>query len=50
MPTLEPKGLIPLSEPVISGNEWSYIKDCLDTGWISTVGTYVTRFEEVIAS
>ncbi len=50
MPTLEPKGLISLSEPVISGNEWCYIKDCLDTGWVSTVGTYVTRFEEVIAN
>jgi len=50
MPSFKSKDLIPLSEPVISGNEWSYIKDCLDTGWISTVGTYVTRFEEVIAS
>jgi perosamine synthetase len=50
MPSFKSENLIPLSEPVISGNEWSYIKDCLDTGWISTVGTYVTRFEEVIAS
>ena len=50
MPSFKSEDLIPLSEPVISGNEWSYIKDCLDTGWISTVGTYVTRFEEVIAS
>ena len=50
MTTLEPKGLISLSEPVISGNEWRYIKDCLDTGWVSTVGTYVTRFEEAIAN
>ena len=50
MPTLEPKGLISLSEPVISGNEWRYIKDCLDTGWVSTVGEYVTRFEEVVAN
>ncbi|MAG68703.1 MAG: aminotransferase DegT [Acidobacteria bacterium] len=50
MLTPEPKGLIALSEPVISGNEWLYIKDCLDTGWVSTVGAYVTRFEEAVAS
>lgn len=40
---------IPLSEPVISGNEWKYIKECLDTGWVSSVGSYVTRFEEMTA-
>ncbi|HHT9160156.1 MAG TPA: LegC family aminotransferase [Candidatus Brocadiaceae bacterium] len=40
---------IPLSEPVISGNEWKYIKECLDTGWVSSVGNYVTRFEEMVA-
>lgn len=40
---------IPLSEPVISGNEWKYIKECLDTGWVSSVGSYVTRFEETVA-
>ena len=39
-----------MSEPVISGNEWRYIKDCLDTGWVSTVGAYVTRFEEAVAN
>jgi len=42
--------LIPLSEPEISGNEWKYVKDCLDTGWVSSVGGYVTRFEEMIAN
>ena len=50
MPSIEYERLIPLSEPFISGNEWKYIKDCLDTGWVSTVGTYVTRFEEAIAN
>lgn len=43
------KNIIPLSEPEISGNEWKYIKDCLDTGWVSSVGSYVTRFEEMVA-
>lgn len=40
---------IPLSQPVIIGNEWKYIKDCLDSGWVSSAGDYVTRFEEVVS-
>ncbi|MBE7495906.1 MAG: LegC family aminotransferase [Verrucomicrobiaceae bacterium] len=40
---------IPLSAPHLSGNEWTYIKDCLDTGWVSSVGAYVTRFENDLA-
>ncbi|MFN0080368.1 MAG: LegC family aminotransferase [Prosthecobacter sp.] len=40
---------IPLSAPHLSGNEWKYIKDCLDTGWVSSVGAYVTRFEHELA-
>ena len=41
--------VIPLSEPAITGNEWKYIKECLDTGWISSVGSYVNRFEKMVA-
>ena len=41
--------VIQLSSPVISGNECEYIRDCLDTGWVSSVGSYVSRFEEVVA-
>jgi len=37
--------MIPLSVPHISGNEWTYIKDCLDRGWVSSVGKYVDKFE-----
>ena len=40
--------MIPLSVPHIRGNEWKYIKECLDTEWVSSVGKYVTRFEEDI--
>lgn len=39
-----------LSGPNISGNEWKYVKDCLDTGWVSSVGAYVTQFEEMVAA
>lgn len=41
--------MIPLSVPNISGNEWKYVKDCLDTGWISSVGSYVNEFEKKFA-
>ena len=41
---------IPLCVPEIRGNEWCYIKDCLDTGWVSSVGSYVDRFEQMVAA
>ena len=41
--------MILLSGPNIAGNEWKYIKDCLDTGWVSSVGSYVTQFENMLA-
>ncbi|MCG2613990.1 LegC family aminotransferase [Terrimonas sp. NA20] len=41
--------LIPLSLPNMAGNEWKYVKDCLDTGWISSVGSYVNQFEQMVA-
>jgi perosamine synthetase len=33
----------------MAGNEWKYIKDCLDTGWVSSVGAYVDQFEKMSA-
>jgi len=36
---------VALHEPVFQGNEWANLKDCLDTGWVSSVGSYVDRFE-----
>ncbi len=41
--------MIPLSIPSLNGNEWKYIKECLDTNWVSSVGSYVTLFEEKVA-
>lgn len=38
-------GFKPLHEPRFAGNEWTYVKDCLDTGWVSSAGKYVERFE-----
>ena len=37
---------IPVSEPDISGNEKKYVVDCIETGWISSLGKYVAEFEE----
>lgn len=41
--------MIPLCIPEVRGNEWKYIKDCLDTNWISSVGSYVDKFEKNFA-
>lgn len=40
---------IVLHEPEFAGKEWLYVKECLDTGWVSSAGEYVDRFEERIA-
>jgi perosamine synthetase len=40
---------VPLHEPCLSGNEWAYVKECLDTGWVSSVGKYVDKFEIMLA-
>ena len=41
--------LVALHEPEFRGNECSYIKECLDTGWVSSVGRYVDQFERMLA-
>lgn len=43
-------GFISLHEPCFTGNEWTYVKECLDTGWVSSVGKFVDRFEEDLAA
>lgn len=40
---------VPLHEPVFAGNEWRYLKECLDTGWVSSAGAFVDRFERETA-
>jgi perosamine synthetase len=44
-----PAGTIPLCVPSICGNEWLYVKECLDTRWVSSVGPFVDRFERLVA-
>jgi perosamine synthetase len=42
--------MVLLSGPNMAGNEWKYVKDCLDTGWVSSVGAYVDQFEKMTAA
>jgi len=44
-----PNYLIPLSVPSLQRNEWKYVKECIDTEWVSTAGKYVDLFEQKIA-
>lgn len=41
---------IPVNEPDLSGNEKKYLIECVETGWISSEGPYVTKFEEQFAA
>lgn len=45
-----PAGIVPLHEPEFRGTEWALVKECLDTGWVSSVGSFVDRFETEIAT
>ena len=40
------KDFVPLHEPTFNEKEVEYVTDCIKTGWVSSVGAYVTRFEE----
>lgn len=42
--------LVPLAAPYFQGNETLYVMDCMETGWISSAGQYVRRFEEQFQS
>ncbi|WP_088228624.1 LegC family aminotransferase [Desulfosporosinus sp. FKB] len=46
---LPERGSVALHEPTFEGNEWDYVKECLDTGWVSSVGKFVDRFESQLA-
>ena len=40
---------VALHEPCFLGNEWTYLKDCLDSTYVSSVGKYVDQFETALA-
>lgn len=41
--------MIPLCVPKMAGNEWEYVKECIDTNWVSSAGKYVDLFEDKFA-
>ena len=38
-----------LHEPSFNGNEWQYLKECLDSTYVSSVGKFVDRFEDELS-
>ena len=44
------EGFIPLHRPVFEGNERAYLVDCIDSNFVSSVGTKVTEFEQKVAN
>jgi aminotransferase in exopolysaccharide biosynthesis len=42
-------GFVPLSVPVFKGNEKKYMEECIDSTFVSSVGKFVDRFEEMVA-
>jgi perosamine synthetase len=41
--------MIPVNTPSLDGNEARYLQECIDTGWISSEGPFVERFEQEFA-
>ena len=41
---------VSLHEPQFDGNEWCYVKECIDSRWVSSVGAFVDRFEDALAA
>lgn len=40
---------IPVNEPLLDGNEKTYLNECINTGWISSEGPYIKQFEHSLA-
>jgi perosamine synthetase len=49
LPTVKDRSFIPVNAPLLDGNEEQYLIDCVRTGWISSEGAYVKRFEKECA-
>lgn len=42
--------MMPVNEPLLDSNEKRYLSQCIDTGWTSSEGPFVHRFEEGMAA
>jgi len=45
-----PSDFVPLHEPTFGGREKEYVLECIETGWVSSVGSFVNRFEKDLAA
>lgn len=41
--------MVPVNEPLLIGNEKKYLQECIDTGWISSDGPFIKKFENLFA-
>jgi perosamine synthetase len=41
---------VPVNTPLLNGNEKKYLNECIDTGWISSEGPFIKRFEDEVCS
>lgn len=42
-------GFIPVNEPLLNGNEKKYLCECIDSGWVSSEGPFVQKFEQLMS-
>ncbi len=42
--------MVPVNEPLLNGNEKKYLNECIDTGWVSSEGPFIKKFEDNMAS
>src|SRR6187401_2520043 len=47
---MDVQNFIPVNTPLLDGNEKKYLIECIDTGWVSSEGPFVQRFEEAFAA
>ena len=50
MTFVDPITVVPVNEPLLNGNEAKYLAQCIETGWISSEGSFVRRLEEGMAA
>src|SRR3989442_396253 len=48
--TMTKTRFIPVAHPVFKGNEKKYVDECLDTVWVSSIGRFISLFEESFAT
>ena len=44
------KSIIPIASPIIGEREIEYVTDAVKSGWVSSIGPYIDKFEEAFAS